>query len=99
MKSIPDNIDLKLPFGIINVNSIGDRHIDIVCITENLEVKYSFSSFHGFENRSEFFDRRPGFNFNLKTLPNSSAFFPISYIKFKHFKNDLSAYEIINCNE
>src|SRR5436309_2511757 len=99
MTSIPDNIDLKIPFAIINVNSIGDSHIEIICITDNLEVKYTFNGFHGYENRSEFFDRKPQLDYNLKTLPNSGFYFPISYIKYEDFKSGLSDYELMNTDQ
>lgn len=99
MKSIADNIELKIPFALINVNSIGISHIEVICITDNLEVRYTFNHFHGFENREEFFDRKPAFKYGLGKLPNSNANFPISYIKFEDFKGELSSYELSICNE
>ncbi len=46
---------------IFNIRCI----IEIICISENHVVKYSFISFLELENRSEFFDRKPGVNYNL----------------------------------
>jgi len=99
MNSTPDDINLTAPFAYINVNSIGDSFIEIICIGDNLEVKYTFNGFHGLENRSEFFDRYDGLGVELKTLPNSSFYFPISYLKYEDFKDILSAYELLNSNE
>ena len=99
MISTPDNIDLKAPFSFINVNSIADNFIEITCIGENLEVKYTFDGFHGLENRSEFFDRNNGLAIELDTLPNSGFYFPISYSKYDDFKSTLSDYELVNSNE
>jgi hypothetical protein len=99
MISTPDNIELKAPFGFINVNSVADTFIEITCVGENLEVKYTFDGFHGFENRSEFFDRNNGTGIELKTLPNSPYYFPISYLKYEDFKTTLSEYELLNSNE
>ncbi len=94
MHAINADIELSECFLKLNVRSTGNEKLRMVCIAQNYIVKVSFKYFEGFENRSEFFDRRDAEGINTPLLPNSKFFYPISYIPYHEFQHTLSEYEL-----
>ncbi|MBL0883217.1 MAG: hypothetical protein IBJ16_07740 [Chitinophagaceae bacterium] len=93
MPTIPHDVGLNTGLNEIHVISKGIRSVQVICVSKQYEIIYTFGYFHGYENRDEFFDRYAGLGYHIPIIPGTRYCYPISYVEASAFRKRLLGYE------